>query len=238
MDFNDYIKGENVMALIKCPECGKEISNAATTCIHCGYPISKHINTIKKTNSPSTINNSSTYVPPDLRKGLAEGIGTLPYEEQKKLDLENLKIIKNKSLKHTKIAIAIIILIFIIYIYAFTRDFNDPQEVLVSLIFTEILPIIYLLANAPDASKFTKEYKLASTDYEKYCEIRRKEFEYAQWYGAMRAIKNAAPTTCPRCGSRSITTGARGVNFTMGLIGASKTVNRCSKCGYTWAPKK
>lgn len=28
------------MALIKCPECGKEISNKSTTCIHCGYPLS------------------------------------------------------------------------------------------------------------------------------------------------------------------------------------------------------
>ena len=28
------------MALIKCPECGKEISDKATNCIHCGYPLS------------------------------------------------------------------------------------------------------------------------------------------------------------------------------------------------------
>ena len=27
------------MALIKCPECGKEISDKAKNCIHCGYPI-------------------------------------------------------------------------------------------------------------------------------------------------------------------------------------------------------
>ena len=27
------------MALIKCPECGKEVSTAAETCPHCGYPI-------------------------------------------------------------------------------------------------------------------------------------------------------------------------------------------------------
>ena len=27
------------MALIKCPECGKEISNKAKCCIHCGYPL-------------------------------------------------------------------------------------------------------------------------------------------------------------------------------------------------------
>ena len=28
------------MALIKCPECGKEISDMASTCIHCGCPLS------------------------------------------------------------------------------------------------------------------------------------------------------------------------------------------------------
>lgn len=27
------------MALIKCPECGKEISDKATMCIHCGFPL-------------------------------------------------------------------------------------------------------------------------------------------------------------------------------------------------------
>lgn len=29
------------MALIKCPECGKEISDKSDKCIHCGYPIKK-----------------------------------------------------------------------------------------------------------------------------------------------------------------------------------------------------
>ena len=29
------------MALIKCPECRKEISDQANECVHCGYPISK-----------------------------------------------------------------------------------------------------------------------------------------------------------------------------------------------------
>lgn len=30
---------EVTMALIKCPECGKEISNKSKQCIHCGYPL-------------------------------------------------------------------------------------------------------------------------------------------------------------------------------------------------------
>ena len=28
------------MALIKCPECGKEVSDKASSCPNCGYPIS------------------------------------------------------------------------------------------------------------------------------------------------------------------------------------------------------
>ena len=31
------------MALIKCPECGKEISDKAQACIHCGYPITESL---------------------------------------------------------------------------------------------------------------------------------------------------------------------------------------------------
>ena len=31
------------MSLIKCPECGKEISDKSHACIHCGYPISENI---------------------------------------------------------------------------------------------------------------------------------------------------------------------------------------------------
>lgn len=41
---------------------------------------------------------------------------------------------------------------------------------------------------------------------------------------------------CPKCNSTAITTGARGVNNFWGFIGASKTVNRCGNCGYTWKP--
>ena len=31
------------MALIKCPECGKEISDRASACPHCGYPLQEYV---------------------------------------------------------------------------------------------------------------------------------------------------------------------------------------------------
>lgn len=36
------------MALIKCPECGKEMSDFAESCLNCGYPISDYFDTQKK----------------------------------------------------------------------------------------------------------------------------------------------------------------------------------------------
>ena len=36
------------MALIKCPECGREISDKAEMCIGCGYPLEKYSEEIKK----------------------------------------------------------------------------------------------------------------------------------------------------------------------------------------------
>lgn len=38
---NYNLKTNNIMALIKCPECGKEISDKANACIHCGYPLNE-----------------------------------------------------------------------------------------------------------------------------------------------------------------------------------------------------
>ena len=37
------------MALIKCSDCGKEISTDANTCIHCGKPIKEYVQTIQQT---------------------------------------------------------------------------------------------------------------------------------------------------------------------------------------------
>lgn len=53
-------KGKSIMALIKCPECGREISDKAKNCINCGYPIQEYLEERKikklKENQVCTIN--------------------------------------------------------------------------------------------------------------------------------------------------------------------------------------
>lgn len=45
------------MALIKCPECGKEVSDKATACIHCGFPLSAITQNTKQQQKTATIVN-------------------------------------------------------------------------------------------------------------------------------------------------------------------------------------
>lgn len=54
------------MALIHCPECGKEISDKAPACIHCGYPLSP---TLSETTEPDRFTLFLSYCPtyPDIR---------------------------------------------------------------------------------------------------------------------------------------------------------------------------
>lgn len=213
------------MALIKCPECMKEISDKAEVCIHCGYPISK-------TNVP----NSESNVDLSLTNTTSESQTNLPLSENDRT-LEMLKRNKTKSVRNATIASVVFLLILIIMLRALTFDFNDPNEVILTIIFMEIFPALFILANLPDAIKFSKEYNLAKNNYSEYLNVKQKENQYAKWYTETQKLKSQKAMCCPKCGSTAITTGARGVNWTMGLIGASKTVNRCGNCGHTWKPK-
>lgn len=48
------------MALIKCPECGKDISDRAVICIGCGFPIRDYLKEKQKINNEESGNDSTT----------------------------------------------------------------------------------------------------------------------------------------------------------------------------------
>lgn len=47
------------MALIKCPECNREISDMATCCVHCGFPLSKYDYAIQASDDTHRTNSCS-----------------------------------------------------------------------------------------------------------------------------------------------------------------------------------
>ena len=88
------------MALIKCPECGKEISDKAQNCIGCGYPISednKEYMLIVKLSNDCPIEKPLYLKEPFDVVGLYDESGSLlltfKYGETKKIPLkENMKV--------------------------------------------------------------------------------------------------------------------------------------------------
>lgn len=136
------------MALIKCPECGKDISDKSEKCINCGFPI------------------RTIYY-------LHENINGKDYDLSFLLDKSISQIEKIKQLK----------------------------EITGCDIFV--------------AKEMVLRYSPSTTQ---------------------QNISDKDIVKCPKCGSTSISTGARGVNYIWGFIGASKTVNRCANCGHTWKP--
>lgn len=60
------------MALIKCPECNKEISNKATQCIYCGYPLGE----ISANDTDNTVDELDT-VGFDFKKEIGEELSKL-----------------------------------------------------------------------------------------------------------------------------------------------------------------
>ena len=152
------------MALIKCPECGKEVSDKALTCIHCGCPL------VEKNHC--------------IINGVDVDCSFLFDPKYEDIEIKEL-IMMEKTNLDAGIADKIV------------EEWSKKGE---------IPPV----------------FKGKISTYEE--ESRQ----------AMERINNQLH--CPKCGSTSITTGARGVNWFWGFIGANKTVNRCGKCGYTWKP--
>lgn len=90
------------MALIKCPECGKEISDRAKACIHCGYPLSSEESIISR--------NQNNILETD-----SEG----DYDVLKLIHIDKKKLFKGiDKLKSNKTSR--IILVFLIVLLCFT----------------------------------------------------------------------------------------------------------------------
>lgn len=87
------------MALIKCPECGKEISDKADSCPQCGYPINKNME-----NSTDEVNKSSDNNFPDLHS-----FPVPPVEVKNNLDGST----QITSVKNTWFSIASLILVIL-----------------------------------------------------------------------------------------------------------------------------
>ncbi|WP_298035281.1 zinc ribbon domain-containing protein [uncultured Dysosmobacter sp.] len=180
------------MALINCPECGKQISDRAISCPNCGYPLSNQDvqsdiqNAVESSNYILILNKVYRNAIVDATKAIKEAFDT---------DLYTAKLVADNSPT------------------ILTRNITHDEAVRIK---TAI--------DCPGVSVTILPYDSSKSDEDILSNFKTSDnFRTSEVH-------------CPRCGSTNVTAGPRGVNWTMGFIGASKTVNRCAKCGYTWKP--
>lgn len=114
------------MALIKCPECGKEISDKANSCIHCGYPI---IHTPKADNSEKSEYITSNDFSEEFNKQTIDQKEFNPAESFREKSADADSIRTKKSHIKTGIVVAIIAIVICVAVIIFSNNHSFPYGI-------------------------------------------------------------------------------------------------------------
>lgn len=136
------------MALIKCSECGKEISDRASSCPHCGCPVVGTEELVDK---------------PVVEKGDSEGkteetkSGEIKLKEKKKLSKKGIIAITLAAVVIAAVAIAYYVLT------TDSRNYNSAKELFKEEKFQEALEMFTVLGDYEDSAEMVEkcEYELS-----------------------------------------------------------------------------
>lgn len=238
------------MALIKCPECSREISDHADVCIYCGFPIKKYknenicrINDIKY-----DLSGYKEYVLDVYRTEGAVSIA----------ERERLVAYLMDDIDSIEVELARCIIQSIINTRQIPDRFNSdmiPSDINICIIDEKKHDLARTKDRLLSLTEDDKEqigkigrdlaYQVGSISVSAGVELANiilKTGEVPKTYDGSHlticSAKDDDQVRCPKCTSTAITTGARGYSMVWGFIGSGKTVNRCAKCGHKWEPRK
>lgn len=223
------------MALIKCPECGKEISDKAEICPNCGFGIRKHLE--------------------QQRQIQAKKIETNRREKAKQqlVNEENIAIQQMANRRITPkikpflsgalIAGLLCLLMGIMCIILAITAEGYAFAIFIG-IFMVLAGIVYSGMGIEKLREKRKLYDQYKNDIEKYKqEVIRYEISEEKHNEAIRQYgkdsKKIKGIVCPTCGSSNVQKIGT-LERTTSVVGmgiASKKINKtfkCNKCGYTW----
>lgn len=223
------------MALMNCPECGKEISDTAETCIQCGYNLLEHRENLRLNR--------------EIEAELARYEETIEIPQQK-TSLSDLWEYRNARPALTICLVAAIGFILACPVFILMQEINGA---IISSLFGIVFLYVYL--------KQISKYKKLLRDEQEKIQRQIDGFEYYKqemledYRSRLIGKKNRATENmrsgskihpekrsteirCPKCRSTQISTGSRGYSMVWGFIGSGKTMNRCAKCGHKWEPRR
>ena len=201
------------MALIKCPECGGQISDKAPACIHCGCPASEfHVNN----NSPEEVVQATNIC---IFRNKEQDVSCInqyytPLSEEDKTHFKQFLELEYGISNFRPV----------ISDEKYLQFYNELKK------WSEF----YYLSTHVTAKLALECIK---NNFQTF------EFDVLPRYNDKRVrpipvqtINDANRVHCPRCNSTSVTTEERGYDIIWGWIGSSWKKNLCQKCGYTWTP--
>ena len=197
------------MALIKCPECGGQVSDKAPACIHCGCPLSS--NTVNAVSEKFYVDvDGRSYDMTELKE---------MYQAYSPKDQELIYQYCKSTFKKYPTS----------YNYQALKDCGYRGLDLIQ----------YVKENLkwPDVKAYLT-YKFIAKCYKKNFEsfsFKTDKYKPEEYNRPQPTAVNSNVVRCPRCGSTSVTTEEQGYGF-FGWIGASQKKNLCQKCGYKWWP--
>ena len=221
------------MALIKCPECGREnVSDSAEMCPGCGYGIKAHFEKIEqeKLKEQQRI---------EYKKAKIKRDQEAKEREQKRI--RNVPKPERPVFSRGLIVYIVVATIFFSWLMLYTPTlYNEEPKggmwILELLVFIGLPLLIYL----PNYNKKNEDYQLACKDFEMYQKkIVKEQDETLKRQQKELEQKIANAIKCPNCGSintKKITTTSRVISTAMVGMASSKIGKQfeCKDCGYKW----
>lgn len=201
-------KEESNMALVKCPECGKEVSDTANACPNCGYGVKVHFDKIKWQKDREKIN---------LQTQKMKDINRQNFEKKLMTVKRPKKPVFNKIFKgYLVFSIILITLLYLIYVIndILNNNYATSANNVIFIILMYILlyiatisiPIIVPLGIYYDIYKRkNSEYKFAQQNFREYQKyIIRKQEQKTKTGNTYSSYTSSSQVRCPKCGSTNI----------------------------------
>ena len=199
------------MALIKCPECGEQISDKAPACIYCGCPASEFL--INNNLSEEVIQATNICIFRNKEQDVScISQYYIPLSEEDKTHFKQFLELKYGISNFRPV----------ISDEKYLQFYNELKK------WSEF----YFLSTYVTAKLVLECIK---NNFQTF------EFDVLSRYNDRPQQPTPQPNTfqnvvrCPRCGSTSVTTEEQGYGL-FGWIGASQKKNLCQKCGHKWWP--
>lgn len=224
------------MALITCPECGKEkVSDSAIACPDCGFAIKDYFDKIKEEDERKRNEEAALERIREENKRKAE---TAPQRQEEAIrNSENRIQLESKQMRKHGIIFSISLVVFLVCLCV------DPGGLLYFEIISGIagfLSLVMLLSAKSDKEEALNDLELAKKSIDQYeRNLEKRQEKAVEQLQVLAKNYEAKHPTCPQCGSnhteRISTIGRAASIATLGL--ASSKIGKqyqCKNCKHKW----